>query len=126
MIGLGLPEILVLGAIVFSIASMWVLYAKAGEPGWAALIPIYNLYILLKIAGKPGWWLLLMLIPFVSLVIAIITYIGVAKNFGKGGGFAFGLVLLPYVFFPILAFGSAEYIGSNTNEYNSARPASAS
>jgi len=95
--------------IIFVIASLWRVYTKAGQPGWAVLIPIYNAYILLKIAGKPGWWLLLMLIPFVNFIIAILVYVGVAEHFGKGAGFAIGLIFLSFIFFPILAFGEAEY-----------------
>jgi len=101
--------ILYLGVIVFMVASMWRVFEKAGQPGWSVLIPIYNIYVMLKIAGKPGWWLILMLIPLVNIVIEILVVVGVAKNFRKGGGFAVGLIFLPFIFFPILAFGSAEY-----------------
>ena len=95
--------------LIVMVIAMWKLFSKAGQPGWAAIIPIYNAYVLLKVAGKPGWWLILFLIPVVSLVIAIITLHGVSTQFGKGAGFTVGLVLLPIVFFPILAFGSATY-----------------
>jgi hypothetical protein len=90
---------------------MWKVFEKAGQPGWASIIPIYNCYILLKIASKPGWWLILMFIPLVNLVIAFITYLGIAENFGKSTGFAVGLFFLPFIFFPILAFGDAQYSG---------------
>lgn len=95
--------------LIVMVIAMWKLFSKAGQPGWAAIIPIYNAYVLLKVAGKPGWWLILFLIPVVSLVIAIITLHGISTQFGKGAGFTVGLVLLPIVFFPILAFGSATY-----------------
>jgi hypothetical protein len=91
------------------IASLWVIFTKAGQPGWAAIIPIYNVYIMLKIAGKPGWWLLLMLIPFVNFIIAILIAIGISENFGKKIEFAIGMILLPFIFYPILAFGDAKY-----------------
>jgi uncharacterized protein DUF5684 len=97
--------------IVLMIAAMWRVFSKAGQPGWAALIPIYNVYVMCKVAGRPGWWLLLMLIPFVNLIIAIILSVDIAKRFGKGVGFAIGMVLLPFIFWPILAFGSAQYEG---------------
>jgi hypothetical protein len=105
---------LVIGALfaVFMIASLWKVFTKAGEPGWAAIVPFYNLFVLLKIAGKPAWWLVLFLIPLVSMVMAFITYISLAKAFGKSAGFGVGLVLLGPIFLPILAFGSAEYIGA--------------
>jgi uncharacterized protein DUF5684 len=100
---------LVLGLIV--IIAMWKVFTKAGQPGWAAIIPIFNLYILCKVAGRPGWWLILMLIPFVNFIIAIILCIDIAKNFGKGAGFGIGLAFLGVIFFPILGFGSATYQG---------------
>lgn len=101
-----------LAILAFFIVVMWKIFTKAGQPGWAAIIPIYNAYILLKIAGKPGWWLLLFFIPIVNLVIAIIVSIALAQSFGKGTGFGIGLFLLGFIFGPILAFGSAQYVGA--------------
>ncbi len=97
---------------IFLVAAMWKVFTKAGQPGWAALIPIYNFYVMCKIAGRPGWWLLLMLIPFVNFIIAIILNVDIAKNFGKGAGFAVGMLFLSFIFWPILGFGSAQYEGS--------------
>ncbi len=97
--------------VVFIIASIWKVFQKAGQPGWACLIPIYNLYVMLKIAGKPGWWLLLFFIPLVNIVFLIWTYNMISKSFGKEEGFTVGLVLLSFVFWPILGFGSATYLG---------------
>ena len=94
------------------IAAMWKIFTKAGQPGWAAIIPIYNIIVLLKIAGKPAWWVILFLIPIVSLVMVILTYVGLANKFGKGGGFAVGLIFLGIIFFPILGFGGAQYQGA--------------
>lgn len=98
--------------IILIIAALWKVFTKAGEPGWAAIIPIYNLYVLLKIAGKPGWWILLMLIPFVNFIIAFLVTDGVAKRFGRGTGFGIGLLLLPFIFYPILAWGDNRYQGA--------------
>jgi hypothetical protein len=98
---------LVLAIVV--IAGMWKVFTKAGRPGWAVLIPIYDIYVLLKIAGKPGWWLILLLIPVVGLVFAILAVAALANCFGKGAGFTVGLILLPFVFYPILGFGDAKY-----------------
>jgi hypothetical protein len=81
-------------------------------PGWGAIIPIYNIYLMCKVAGKPGWWALLYLIPCVNLIIALIVSIDVAKNFGKGTGFGLGLALLSFIFFPILGFSDARYLGN--------------
>ena len=98
-----------LAIIVLLVVSMWKIFTKAGQPGWAAIIPIYNLFILLKIVGKPWWWLLGMLIPFVNFIVLIIVTIALAKAFGKGVGFAIGMFFLGIIFYPILAFGSATY-----------------
>lgn len=97
--------------IVLEIAGIWRAFTKAGQPGWAAIIPIYNVYVMLKIAGRPGWWLLLFLIPFVNIVILFIMMIDVAKSFGKTAGFGVGLALLGFIFWPILGFGDARYMG---------------
>lgn len=97
--------------LALMVVSNWLVFTKAGRPGWAAIIPIYNTYILLKIAGKPGWWLIGLFVPLVDLIIWILIYDGLAKNFGRGVGFTIGLIFLPFIFLPILAFGSAEYVG---------------
>jgi len=93
------------------IASLWKLYAKAGQPGWASIVPIYNIIILMNIVGRPVWWVVLMLIPFVGIIMAIIVFIDLAKSFGKDMGFAIGMILLPFIFLPMLAFGDARYAG---------------
>jgi len=98
-----------LAVVVLMIAAMWKVFEKAGEPGWAAIVPIYNFLVLLKISGKPMWWIILFFIPFVNLVVAIVMLFALARNFGKGGGFALGLLLLPPIFYPLLAWGDARY-----------------
>lgn len=105
-----LPLLLVCAIAVVVIAGMWKTFEKAGQPGWAILIPIYNAYVLCKVAQRPGWWVLLMLVPVVSLVIAIIVAIDVAKHFGKGVGFGLGLAFLAPIFYPILGFSDATYL----------------
>ena len=108
--GIGIGGIIIGLAIgIFMIVSMWKVFEKAGKPGWGCLIPFYNWYLMIKIAQSPGWWLVLMFIPLVNFIIMIIVSIGIAENFGKGGGFAVGLIFLPIIFFPILAFGDARY-----------------
>ncbi len=96
---------------IFYIATIWKVFEKAGKPGWASIIPIYNTIVILQIAGKPVWWILLFLIPLVNIVIAIMVHISLAKSFGKGVGFGWGLALLGFIFFPILAWGDAQYQG---------------
>ena len=98
------------------IVGIWKVFEKAGKPGWAAIIPIYNLYVLLQVAGKPGWWLVLCFIPLVNLIIWIITLVAPAAKFGKGAGFVIGLIFLPFIFYPILGFGDAEYFRPRHNE----------
>ena len=109
---IGLIFVLVyLAIIVLMVASMWKIFVKANEPGWAAFIPIYNFVILLKICGKPIWWIVLFLIPLVSFVAAILIYVSFAKSFGKSTGFALGIIFLPFIFLPMLAFSDATYQG---------------
>lgn len=103
--------IIYLAAIVLIVVALWKIFSKAGQPGWASIIPFYNTYVLLLIAGKPGWWLILMFIPFVNIIIDILMSVGLAQSFGKGTGFAIGLIFLPFIFLPILAFGDAQYQG---------------
>jgi hypothetical protein len=110
--GLGFFALIYLGVIVLIIASFWKVFTKAGQPGWACLIPFYNAYVFCKVAGKPGWWLILMLIPIVNIIIFLLVSLGVAEQFGKGAGFGFGLFFLGFIFYPILAFGDSKYGGS--------------
>lgn len=98
-----------LAVVVGVIAGFWKTFEKAGKPGWAAIIPIYNVIVLLEIAGKPIWWIVLMIIPVVNLIVSILVSIEVAKNFGKGVGFGLGLAFLGFIFYPILGFGDARY-----------------
>ena len=97
--------------IVFEYAAAWIMYSKAGQPGWAVIIPFYNVWVLLKIVGRPGWWIILFFIPIINLVIWIIVALDLAKSFGKSTGFAIGLIFLGFIFIPILGFGSARYVG---------------
>ncbi len=103
--------IVYLAVAVLGIVAMWKIFEKAGEPGWAAIIPFYNLYVLFKITWGNGWKFLFLLIPIANVVFAIITMVKLAKAFGKSGGFAVGLIFLSIIFYCILAFGDAQYIG---------------
>lgn len=96
------------------IAGMWKVFTKAGQPGWACLIPIYNIVVLLQIVNKPIWWVILLFIPLVNLVIMIMVSIELAKAFNKGTGFGVGLLFLPMIFYPILGFSDAQYQGAAT------------
>ena len=96
---------------VFVLVCMWIIFRKANKPGWAAIVPFYNLYVMFEITWGSGWRFLLMLIPIYNIILSIQTQIRLAKAFGKGGGFAAGLIFLPYIFIPILAFSGASYQG---------------
>ncbi|MGO9256119.1 MAG: DUF5684 domain-containing protein [Bryobacteraceae bacterium] len=111
----GVVMIVLLVFTVVFIIGFWKVFVKAGQPGWASLIPLYNGYILLKIAGRPGWWLLLFLIPLVNLAIMLIVAIDVAKAFGQSA--AFGVILLfllSGIGYLVLGFGNYRYVGPAT------------
>ncbi|MDE0865185.1 MAG: DUF5684 domain-containing protein [Rubripirellula sp.] len=110
--GFGLFMLIYFALIIVWIVGMWKTFDKAGKPGWAAIVPIYNMIVMLEVAGKPLWWILLLFIPLVNFVIVILIYLEVAERFGKGGGFAVGLIFLPFIFFPMLGFGDATYQGA--------------
>jgi hypothetical protein len=107
----GVGVVVYIALIVFYIACEWKIFVKAGQAGWKAIIPLYNTYILLKIVGRPGWWLILFVIPLVNIITLIIVMLDLAKSFGKSSGFAVGLILLSFIFIPILGLGSSTYVG---------------
>ena len=104
--------VLWLALVIVSIAGIWRTYQKANQPGWAAIIPIYNVVVLLRIVGRPLWWIVLLFIPLVNIVVLILVAIDLAKAFGKSGAFAAGLIFLSPIFYCILGFGSARYRGT--------------
>lgn len=108
---------IILAAIV--IVANWKIFSKAGSPGWASIVPIYNTIVQFKIVGLNPWLLLLYIVPFVNFVaipvLGILVAFRLAKSFGKGIAFGFGILLLPFIFNLILAFGSSEYVGPNGN-----------
>ena len=106
-----LAMLIYLAILIAVLAGWWKMFEKAGKPGWAAIIPIYNLIVTLEICGRPIWWILLMLIPCVNIVVLIIMWIDVAKSFGKSELYGIGLAFLGFIFIPILGFGSARYVG---------------
>ena len=97
--------------VIFYIYVEWRIFEKAGKPGWAVLIPIYSTIVLLEIVGKPWWWLLLFLIPGVNIIFGIWMTNLLSLSFGKGVGFTIGLLLLGFIFMPVLAFSNVEYQG---------------
>lgn len=113
-LGMGLSTIISISlfiAIIYIVAQ-WKIFTKAGQPGWLSIIPIVNIYILLKIVGKPGWWLLLiMFVPVVNIILAIWMTNLLSKSFGKDELFTIGLLFFGIIFYPILGFGDAKYLG---------------
>lgn len=132
LLGLGIGIIIFFLAIeVFMIICMWKIYSKAGQPGWAVIVPIYNLLVMLKIVNKPAWWFALFLSPILGSIVAMASPIAgmivlvlsvivvfifniiiihrLSLSFGKGAGFTVGILFLPFIFIPLLAFGANEY-----------------
>ena len=114
MNSIGFGEIILLLIVLIPflflpIISLWKIFEKAGEPGWAAIIPVYHLIIIMKIADKPWWWGLIACIPYVGLIFSIWGTNLMVKQFGKREEFTVGIVLLPFIFLPILGFGDARF-----------------
>jgi len=97
--------------MVLMVASYWKIFAKAGKPGWASIVPIYNLVVYLQMVNRPVWWIVLFFVPIVNIVIAIVLVHDLSKSFGKGMGWTLGLLFLGIVFVPVLAFGSDPFVG---------------
>ncbi len=119
---LGIFLLFIFIILIIQIVASWKLFNKAGEKGWKSIIPIYNVITLFKISGLSPWIVCAYLLGFIPIVgglimlgISIYQSYNLAKSFGKGAGFTVGLVLLPFVFYMILAFGKDEYIGPGGN-----------
>ncbi|MBT5859513.1 MAG: signal peptidase I [Flavobacteriales bacterium] len=104
--------IFLIALVVLLIISGWKVFEKAGHPGWASIVPIYNMIIMCRIAKKPEWWVILMFIPLVNYVVGIWIINRMVKGFGKSEGFTIGMIFLGFIFYPILAFGDADYDGN--------------
>lgn len=89
--------------------SMAIIYHKAGKSAWAAIIPFYNVIVFLEIIEKPIWWTILLFIPIINIPILIMITDQLAKKFNQDSNFTIGLLLLPFVYYPILGFGEAKY-----------------
>lgn len=106
----GLITNLILGLFVITLASHWRIFRKAGYKGWYALIPILNLIIMCDIIKRDAWWVFLFFIPLINLIAYAIITNGMARVFNRSSEFSVGLFFLPFIFFPILAFGENEYM----------------
>jgi len=114
--------ILYLAVVLIMVISSWKVFSKAGKPGIASLIPIWNIVVMVEMAGKPASWVLLMLVPCANIYFAIMLLVELAKRFGKSPGFGVGLILLPFIFWRMLAFGSAQYQAPAPNEPSGNEP----
>jgi len=115
-----LIPIIIVSVIV--IVGKWKVYEKAGKPGWACIIPIYSTIVLLEIVGKPIWWIFLFLVPCVNIVFLVWTINLLSKSFGQSEGFTVGLILLSFIFYPILGFGNYQYLGPSASEAGGLKP----
>tara|TARA_B110000285_G_C14960744_1_gene531547 strand:- start:102 stop:821 length:720 start_codon:yes stop_codon:yes gene_type:complete len=105
--------------IIIYICSRCIVMEKGRENGFGAIIPIYNIYLLTRITEKPWWWTILLLVPILNIYIGVLISHSLSESFGKSWGFTLGLILLPVVFFPILAFdNSAIYKGNNCHNHS--------
>jgi hypothetical protein len=107
---------------VITIVGKWKVYEKAGKPGWAAIIPVYTWIVMLEIVGKPIWWIFLFFIPCVNIIFMIWTVNLLSKSYGQTEGFTIGLILLGFVFYPILGFGNYQYLGPSAAEAGGLKP----
>src|SRR5476649_1859909 len=120
ILGACLIPILVLAVI--TVVGKWRIYEKAGKPGWAAIIPVYTWIVMLEIVGKPIWWIFLFFIPCVNIIFMIWTVNLLSKSFGQSEGFTVGLILLGFIFYPILGFGNSKYLGPSASEAGGLKP----
>ena len=123
---LGFMCIIVFAIQIVMIISMWKVFTKCGEKGWKSLIPIYNVYVMTQIAEVEWWYIFLFIVPIVNIYAMYVIYNNIAKKFGKSTGFTIGMIFLPIVFFPMLAFGkdnvAQEQTAVSTEPVNNVNP----
>ncbi len=108
----GLSSLISLVIAIVEVAAVWRLFSRAGQHGWAAIIPIYNTVVMLHVTGKSGWWLLGFFVPLLNFFVYCRMMVNMAQVFGKGVGFGIGNIFLPFIFLPILAFTDSPYVGA--------------
>lgn len=117
MLGAGIIFVIVMSVLIglalaaLMIAGFWKIFLKAGQHGWAAIVPFYNLYVLFKISWGNGWYFLLWFVPIVGQIVWIIIFLKLSEVFGHKVGFALGLIFLTFIFVPILGLGKSKYLG---------------
>src|SRR5690606_20804871 len=115
-LGFGIGGLVYVAVIVVTIIGLWKMFEKAGKPGWAAIVPIYNGIVMAEIVGKPAWWGVLLIVPCVGIVFGIWLLNLFMKSFGKDTLFTILALLFPFVIFPMLGFGDDKYIGPVASE----------
>ncbi|TWU05135.1 hypothetical protein CA54_58230 [Symmachiella macrocystis] len=105
-------EIIFIALCIFELIGLALTFSKAGKPWWGAFIPIYNIVLLLRVAQRPLWWIILLMIPLVNVVVFFVVSVDIARAFGKGSGFGWGLACLGFIFYPILGFGQSPFIAT--------------
>ena len=96
-------------------ASLWIIYTKANQPGWSAIIPVYDIYIWTQVVNRPWWWTILFFIPPITIIVYIIMLNDLSNRFGQNAWFTLGLLFLPIIFLPVLAFGEYEFDRTDSN-----------
>ena len=109
--------------IISVILSMWSIFKKAGEPGWAAIVPFYSLFVLVRIVKRPLWWVILLLVPILNILVMFLIYSDLSAHFGKKPQFAVGIFFLPFIFLPIIAFDDSHYNNEKVTITNSEQSA---
>ena len=104
--------------LVISLAGLWKMFEKAGKPGWAAIIPIYNLIVLIEIVGKPMIWIVWLIVPCVNIIFAIWLTNLLFKSFGKSEVYTIGSFFVPFIVYPLVGFGDSKYLGPSAREAN--------
>lgn len=119
ILGLGaIFWILVIALSILILVARWKLFKKANVDGWEALIPVHSDIVELKLGGIKTYWWFLNLVAICGvgpLIIAFWKNIALSKAFGKGAGFGVLMTFFPFICYPILAFGSAQYVGNGIN-----------
>lgn len=106
-------SVIAIALVVLTLIALSRVFKKANRSGISAYIPFYNIYTVIEIANLPKMYFILFLIPFVNIYILYKISMSIAKLFKKKVGFGYGLLFLPFIFYPILAFSDSEYIGIN-------------
>ena len=109
--------VIIIALSVLTLVARWKLFKKANIDGWEALIPVHADIVEMKLGGMKTYWYFLNLIAICGigpLIVAFWKNIVLSKAFGKGAGFGVLMTFFPFVCYPILAFGSAQYVGNVT------------